>query len=210
MWVLLQNVAFLLDKKQETCVAIYKSLEVLLPCIHCRNSYTEFFKDFSDPTAGNYAEWVYRMHKRVNFKLNNQQIEKALSQVTSVFFRGSIRTFLEKTREILFKEPTFEVVQKRFEMNYEDPVPRRDLMIVLLALATNYDKAIHKEPLLKWLQCIYDVLPKAEILVVMQAIVSDKNVLDTVIQLKYGSLNEDSRFAASLIKAGSCLKNTCT
>lgn len=222
MWTILQNVAFLLDEKSESCVAIYKSLEVLLPCIHCRNSYTEFYKDYSDPLMGQYAQWVYQMHSRVNSKLNGQQIDKALEKVGSTWIRGAIRAFLQKTQKILFKEPSFEVVTKRFEMNYEEPITRKDLMIVLLALATNYEKSLHKEALYKWLDCIRSVIAAMAgrdttaatmleyISIVQNAILKDANVLDTVVQLKYGILNEESRYAASLIVAGSCLKHTCT
>jgi hypothetical protein len=210
MWVLLQNVAFRLDQKHESCVAIYKSLEILLPCIHCRNSYTEFYKEYSDPAVGQYALWVYRMHSRVNSKLNRQQIDKALDMVSSIWIRGALRTFLDKTQTILFKEPSFDVVQKRFEMNYEEPVTRKDLMVVLLALATHYDPDLHKDALLKWLDCIFSVVPMQEIQIVQNAIQRDANLLETVIQLKYGVLDETSRYAASLIVAGSCLKHTCT
>ena len=210
MWTLLQNVAFLLDEKKIGCISIYKSLEVLLPCIHCRHSYKEFYAEYSDPVPGSYANWVYRMHSRVNSKLESQQMDKALQNVDSAFYRGSIRVFLQKSRNIIYKEPSFEVVEKRFRMNFEDPVPKRDITTILLALATNYNQELHKQPLLHWIDCIYEVLPKEELKIFQEAIRNNANLLNTAIQLKYGSIDENSKYAASLMKAGSCLKNTCT
>ena len=75
-WRLLHLVAFAApDLPQAALRTFFEELPYVLPCKFCRASLTDYIA--ADPipaTAKEYAEWLYRIHNRVNGKLRDQKL----------------------------------------------------------------------------------------------------------------------------------------
>jgi hypothetical protein len=139
MWDLLHNASFLYDMKKTSMEPMTRSLLELLPCRYCRESYAEYYQDMGPPAVGYSAQWAYRLHQRVNDKLQKQRIEAFLESHKDQKWPASVRrdlveNFRGPNGTGLVNEPTFLAVQKRFLVNSDEPIAWRGLSTVLLAL----------------------------------------------------------------------------
>lgn len=75
-WRLLHLVAFAApDLPQVALRTFFEELPYVLPCKFCRASLTDYFAADPIPTkASDYAQWLYRIHNRVNGKLRDQKL----------------------------------------------------------------------------------------------------------------------------------------
>ena len=83
MWVALHSIAFGYpinpsEEKKEKYKLIFENLGFVLPCGYCCESYGEFLKsddtildDSVFETRESLTRWIYKLHNRVNKKLNN-------------------------------------------------------------------------------------------------------------------------------------------
>ena len=72
-WCMLHYIT--VQKQKSRAYDFFKHLQFILPCIYCRISYGEYFKnlpyDDKDP-----VKWLYSIHNMVNNKLRKQNIKK--------------------------------------------------------------------------------------------------------------------------------------
>jgi hypothetical protein len=99
-------------------------LKYVLPCIYCRNSYTEFVKELPPlKSAIDSQWWLYNLHNKVNDKLRKQ--------------------------ELLFsKDPSFRRIYLRYSKILNDIDIRRDpsnMWYSLFTIAFNYDPEKHNK-----------------------------------------------------------------
>jgi hypothetical protein len=75
-WRLLHLVAFAAPSlPQKALQTFFEELPYVLPCKFCRASLTDYIAADPIPTAAkDYAEWLYRIHNRVNGKLRDQKL----------------------------------------------------------------------------------------------------------------------------------------
>ncbi len=75
-WRLLHLVAFAApDLPQAALRTFFEKLPYVLPCKFCRASLTDYMAADPIPTAAkDYAQWLYRIHNRVNGKLRDQKL----------------------------------------------------------------------------------------------------------------------------------------
>jgi hypothetical protein len=97
------------------------------------------------PPVGYAAQWTYRLHQRVNDKLQRQRIESFLEAHKDKKWPANVkRDLLDHFRGPngtgLVNEPTFLAVQKRFLVNSDEPIAWRGLSTVLLALLMGLKK----------------------------------------------------------------------
>jgi hypothetical protein len=111
---------------------ILVSLKTLLPCIHCRNSYIDFYAKLPEPSKSfsireEAIKWVYVLHNKVNDKLDEQLAENSSGK--------------EELKEILKKKrPTLEVVKKRLELSFGNEISENAVIKVLFSFALQIDK----------------------------------------------------------------------
>lgn len=209
-WDVLHASAFLFDESKTNGQHFFECLKVLLPCIHCRNSYVEFFDSLGAPRKGFCAKWLYEIHEKVNKKLFNQRLEK-------------ISLFADC--KALYTSPTFEVVQKRFIVNREEPFVWRSLNTMLLSFAMGLEANEDSKniaALKKFLIYILNFInPSAaatqnntvkELTKVLE-LKSAKQIREKIEELKYSKIVprilKNSFEASNLIRAGSCINGTC-
>jgi hypothetical protein len=122
-WQLLHLVTFLkgnMEHKQ----AFFKVMPDVLPCKYCRESTTEFYKEIKPDL--NLAYWMYKLHDRVNQKLEKQHAEDPTVEkpVPSPPFEEVVTTYTKLVKELSPKKPP----------------PGRDF---LLSIAYNFDPEQH-------------------------------------------------------------------
>lgn len=106
MWETLHSAAFLMDGHKMNPEPMFNVLRVLLPCVHCRNSFQEFYREQGPPRKGHAAQWIYDIHKNVNRKLLGQRLEKvALASGVAV---GTLMPHAD----LLLAEPTMLVLKE--------------------------------------------------------------------------------------------------
>lgn len=74
-WRMLHMIAFQAPTLPTySLTSFFETLPYVLPCKYCRASLTDYI--FADPlpSATNMAEWMYRIHNRVNCKLREQKL----------------------------------------------------------------------------------------------------------------------------------------
>jgi hypothetical protein len=208
MWDMLQSSAFLLDGQKVPSVGLLEPLRRLLPCVYCRNSYVDFYKALGQPKRGLAATWVYDVHKLVNRKLMRQRAEAFVAKMPK--HQGLVAESHE-----LLSEPKLDVLQKRFLVNREEPICRRGLLTVLLAivmaLETNHENLLALDKFLKAVIGVV-ILSKQynadELIDILERLRSIKTTVEMRLFLdymKYGTANGNS----GLIKAGACIDGTC-
>ena len=112
LWRVLHGTGQLRDRRFAPHLAnVVSTLEFVMPCSFCRESYIQFSKDLTideiDETiaSGNFARWLYDMHNKVVFKLQAQILEKA--RVPKKY----VAAVLEESKL------SFEVLQKRLRIS---------------------------------------------------------------------------------------------
>lgn len=89
------------------------------------------------PPPGANLEWTYRLHNKVNEKLEKQRLEKTLSMdCFRTANNGSLLQSLQSSecREMLFSRPSFEVLRKRAIVLSSNPWSERDILFMALVL----------------------------------------------------------------------------
>ena len=75
-WVLLHSITYLYDPKLiNEYELFFTTIQNILPCIYCRDSYTEYLERLPIKPfllSGRLFEWLYRIHNMVNNKLRQQ------------------------------------------------------------------------------------------------------------------------------------------
>jgi len=225
MWDLLHATAFLADANRQGLNDLMRSLTKLLPCKYCRESFVGFYAKLSRPRVGHGSKWVYEAHQLVNDKLRNQRIE-AFVKKHPVLSPEAVATLVQDGKD-LYADPSFEVVQKRFMVNRDEPISWRGLSTVLLALlmGLHYNHVQNFQGDLKaFLMAVMRALEVSkqanagEILLILEELLAlaqkgaTAEALRTFVEaVKYDKvLAEAERSKASgLIKAGACISGTC-
>lgn len=172
-------------------------LQTILPCGLCRNHYIEFYAEMGPPQAGRVALWVYEMHKRVTRGLHIQDLEKVADRLSI-----ARKTFLDRmlpTYDVLYRYPSFEVVQKRALIRFNDLIPRQDLGLILIAMLQVFDMSAIRASVLPWIRTVSTFAYKSE----LHKITETTDPLHEALVFLYGSDSQNSRYAASLMRAGS-------
>jgi len=118
-WEILHGMAGLVNARNYTSFQfIMFHLNYLLPCIHCRNSYNEFYKllDFTSQLNNKfYMLQIYNLHNLVNKKLDDQKGRTNIN-------------------------PSFEVISNRFYLSMGLPFCDEQLWKVIYVLSLNNKK----------------------------------------------------------------------
>lgn len=131
MWDILHASAFLADSRGVNVDGLVRPLTQLLPCVYCRNSFAGFYASLGHPRAGHGGTWTFEAHRLVNAKLANQRVDKFIEKHG---LSGSAAAALKAYSPELYSEPTMEILQKRFMVHRDEPLPWRSLSTALLAI----------------------------------------------------------------------------
>lgn len=87
-------------KTQQLYVNFYESIKYVLPCIYCRNSYTEYIeqlpvRDFTK-NRDSMTRWLYELHNKVNGKLRGQGLLHEQDPV----YKEVVRRYESYVREV--------------------------------------------------------------------------------------------------------------
>lgn len=85
-WQLIHSIGLVYPKKpseieQKLFFDFFDSLQYILPCKHCRKSYSIYYKDI-DLSGGKLFEWTWKLHNKVNDKLRTQGLKSSVSPLT--------------------------------------------------------------------------------------------------------------------------------
>lgn len=155
LWSLLHGVAALVSSADFAQAAvIFKSLRVLLPCVHCRNSYVQFLADTNvsqEIRAGGAVELVYRIHCDVDNKLESQRLEALLAAVSAP---DEVAAKIRAASATLSGRPSLQVVRKRWELSEGKPFAESSVWRVLFAFVmlvdTDDDPVARRAALRDW------------------------------------------------------------
>ena len=117
-WSLFHALSLQTGKENEK-IQLFSVFQDVLPCKYCRQSTKKFVSE--SPVHGNVAEWLYRLHDRVNKKLEAQHIE-------------------DPTVPLPVESPPFQDVVRQYKRKISDPKLGWDF---LYSVAINYDPKIH-------------------------------------------------------------------
>lgn len=140
MWDILHSSAFIADANGVSLDPLVKPLTQILPCSYCRDSFNLFYTDLGAPATGLAAAWIYEAHKLVTQKLSQQRLGAFVKARATEWPAAAIESF-KANGHSLISEPTFEVVQKRFMVNRDEPILWRHLSTVLLAMVMGIEAA---------------------------------------------------------------------
>jgi hypothetical protein len=142
LWSLLHGIAGLAKNPSkielDNIEIIFKELCILLPCIHCKRSYNDFYiylnirKQFA---RGDGIKCVYDIHSLVDDKLEKQKLNLLLSNLKLFLNQEEFQTSLK----ILTTRPSLQVVQKRFELSEGMPFREQSIWRVLFAFVLCID-----------------------------------------------------------------------
>ena len=175
-------------------------LNYLLPCVHCRNSYRDFYKllDFTSQANNKfYMLQIYNLHNLVNKKLDDQKGRTNIN-------------------------PTFEIIMKRFYLSVGKPFCVEQLWKVIYILCLN-NKLETQLYLVDFMRNVGQFLSlteqyKMEGLLILRLASKLANLdyimpqqLFEVIQLeRYGQIDKQLFMTfVELVPAKSCSTNTC-
>jgi hypothetical protein len=145
LWEILHGLSWLSQSSQSNkhLFDILDNLNILLPCIYCRQSFHQFFKK---EEARSYLElknegpeYVYLLHSKVNDKLESQKFTEIFSSFQSQMKDQNVYDEMQK-KFISFhsRTPSFEVVRKRWLLSEGEPFSEKSvwktLFVFMLAL----------------------------------------------------------------------------
>lgn len=167
LWQLLHCIAWQSDSKQvydkEILQTFFTSLQPLLPCKYCRNSYGGFLKDVEalrKETVGQAVEkrhlvaFVYDLHNKVNAKLAKQrwaEVKGILKAKLSDTDALDCMTLEEEVLQVLDKKPTLQTVLKRGLLYEHEPVNLEGLLLVAIVFAMRVGQAMEQT----WNYCLF-------------------------------------------------------
>lgn len=228
-WDLLHSCAFFLDMNKVSS-SIFEHIKMLLPCVHCRNSYKDYYLSMGSPSSGSYATWIIHIHNLVNKKLNSQKIDKLIQRFPHLSELKSIEDeFLSNPSELLIK--------KRFMVSLDTAFTWKSVSLVILAFAMgvqdnktrqefNHEELLNTFRLfLKELKKIF-LLFKAKVskqkskrglLMPIEYLLKDliecdneNEIRNLVEEMKYDQIsNYKPKELSELIRAYSCFEGTC-
>lgn len=100
---------------------LFSVFQDVLPCKYCRKSTKKFVRE--EPPSGNLAVWLYKLHDKVNKKLENQHLQ-------------------DPTIPLPIPSPSFEEVVRTYKNEIKDPKLGWDF---LYSVALNFDPKIHNK-----------------------------------------------------------------
>lgn len=236
MWDLLHASAFIADANGISLDPLVQPLTQILPCSYCRDSFNQFYGALGPPRTSLGATWVYEAHKLVTQKLMQQRLENFLKEHGADWPAAAVESFRAKGHSLV-AEPSFEVVQKRFMVNRDEPFQWRTITTVLVAFVMGLEvlsgpTGSQYEALVNFLKALAEVIKVSnqctsddivETLDAFQAKAA-KGLKDSskmppeslrthAEDLKYASICNRNRKSpkdySRLIKAGACINGSC-
>lgn len=200
MWSVLHCVGFYVDSSLENPDHLVAPLRNILPCIFCRNSFRTFYKTMGPPRTGFVSQWLYDIHGMVNDKLHIQAIDEFIEAYDGPSdSRTRFRDAMVENVKILYREPTFEVIKKRFLTDPEVNKAHLHTLLVVLTMKNSTDE------LRAWLKVLERYAPDDSV----SRIVRARDMFSEALRVKYGEDNTRTRSTAELFVAGSCINNMC-
>lgn len=155
LWSILHGIAPL--SKIPAPIELFSELATILPCIHCKKSYCEFF-DKNEAQEGLKSapiEYVYKIHCLVDDKLDKQRIEKLFEAVQ---IPDDLKEKIRQSSLLLSNRPTIQVVKKRWELSEHKPFCETSVWKVLFAfvmvLDTEEDAEDRRKSLKWWIESL--------------------------------------------------------
>lgn len=186
MWKILHYVSFLCDEEDTSFAQIAKDLLDILPCPYCVASYRVFYAELGEPRKQGAAEWVYNMHCKVNQKLQLQKLQSAgISSPDKI--------------SALFPPVPFLVVRKRNALRLDTPSDI-DIANVCLALHMKWDSTPQEAVVTDFTRELRRYLSSPVC----------TYTLPQVRKFLFDSYYTNSKDYYAIMKAGSCIGNTCS
>ena len=139
-WSVIHGLSFLYPSNSNI-PKLLDCFSVVLPCIFCRQSFSEYFdyKEASESfSKGHGAEYVYLLHNKVNNKLEKQRLEKFIlaCQITD----SNLIETMYKHINMLSSRPSFDIVKKRYNVRKDYPFSLKNVyMMMMCFIAVSYD-----------------------------------------------------------------------
>ena len=143
VWTVLHGLSFL-NPSSSSMPVILDSLNDVLPCIFCRESFRDYF-NIDDAKEvfemGNGHKYVVYLHNKVDDKLEKQRLEKFINACE--IKDNKLIEIMNENFRIVSNRPTFDIMQKRFNLRKDYPFSLRNVyMMIMSFLAVLPD---HKE-----------------------------------------------------------------
>jgi hypothetical protein len=153
VWQVLHGIASLAQdpRVHASAADVLGGLRMLLPCVHCLNSYREFFAT-AERAHGPAHTWfergeamqrVYDLHCAVDDKLERQRVDKLLAEIRPELDVGdwpAVESAIRASARVLSSRPSFAVVLKRWALSEGKPFPSSAVWVGLLAFALMIDR----------------------------------------------------------------------
>lgn len=146
LWEVLHGLSWLSQSSQSNkhLFDILDNLNILLPCIYCRQSYRVFFQK---DEARQYLElknegpeYVYLLHSRVNDKLELQKFTEIMTPFQSIINNSTLVDEIQKKFILLHcRTPSFEVVKKRWVLSEGQPFTENNVWKILFVFMLAID-----------------------------------------------------------------------
>lgn len=118
---------------------IFKELRILLPCIHCKKSYNEFYPHLNirrQFSRGDGIKCVYDIHSLVDDKLDYQRLNKFISEYNLKLNEDDFKNAIK----ILSNRPSLQVVEKRWELSEGVPFREQSVWRILFSFILCLDQ----------------------------------------------------------------------
>ena len=143
-------------------LSIFKELCVLLPCVHCRKSYCDFFQESEClESIKNKAlvAYAYKMHCLVDDKLESQRLDRLFEQVK---VDESISAQIRNASSLLSTRPSLQVVMKRWELSEGKPFAEtsvwRCLFAFVMLVDNDLNPSIRRASIIQWISSLSSFL----------------------------------------------------
>jgi len=220
MWDILHSAAGVCDEKKVSMNELLKTLDILLPCIYCRESYKIFRNQLGQCKKGEAVSFMFDLHNLVNQKLRKQRIEAFQSEVLNMSPSSNreeltklLSSFMDNTSIKPYLSPTLEIVKKRYCVNRDDLFTWKSVSISVLAMCKgqvkNHFQVQNFSVLSLFLKEFHGILLKAEpaskiaenVFKMMQMKSVEEIISSIEMKKPLGDLY--------LMEAGACMKGTC-
>lgn len=165
LWAILHGVSGLSNTQNKIAVVdLLQDLTLLLPCIHCRNSYQNFFsrkEALKCARNGQLQDYVYSIHSQVDEKLEKQKLARLFEAMQAS--KGETEK-ISNFSHLLFTRPSLEIVKKRFLLCEGLPFSESSLWTVLISFVLNLDdtnqqsNSLKRKAFVRWVRNLLIVL----------------------------------------------------